>query len=112
MLPEITTGAGMDWVAWAASGAGVLFIAAAIYGYATRPDAPRDAAIKHTTFRIRLPLLMAWFFLWRELPNALQAPWAVDATGDVIGLAAVVIVALAVRRRRRATPDGDTGPAR
>ncbi|WP_420037566.1 hypothetical protein ACN2WE_39760 [Streptomyces sp. cg28] len=99
------------WIAWGASGAGALFLALAIYGYATRPGAPLDATVKHATYRIWTPLLLAWLFLWRELPNALHAPWAVDASCDFIGLIPAVIVFFAMRRRR-AAQDGSAGPVK
>ncbi|MFD8570151.1 hypothetical protein [Streptomyces sp. NPDC059639] len=102
----------MDWVAWGASGAGVLFLGLTIYGYLSRPGTPQDAAIKHATYRIFLPLLLAWFFLWRELPNALNAPWAVDATCDAVALTPVVIIVYTTRRHRRATQGDNTGPVK
>ncbi|MEU6841678.1 hypothetical protein ABZ930_07350 [Streptomyces sp. NPDC046716] len=84
----------------------------AVYGCLSRPGAPQDAAAKHAIYRIFLPLLMAWHFLWRELPNALHASWAVDDICDFVALAPVVIVAIAARRHRRATQDGSAGPVK
>ena len=102
----------MDWLAWATSGLGVFFSACAIYGYATRPGAPREAAVKYAIYRVWLPLLLAWFFLWSGLPDALDAPWGVADACDVIAFVPGVVIAIAERRHRRVTQNGSAGPVK
>lgn len=79
----------MNWLAWTISGMGAVFLASAVYGQATCPHTPQDAVRTHRAYRVWLPLVLAWVFLWGKLPDALHAPWPIDAASDVIALGPV-----------------------